>query len=385
LFLDFVSEIDAWPLTEVIRWVVFFFSKTKLPKRRFFGTFLTEQHMLKTVEIPLAGHPDKVCDQIVDAILDEYLRRDPESHVDLQALGSHGMVMIAGTVHSEADFDASELARKVYKEIGYDDDIEPFVNIEKPSEDLRHAHGNGGAMGTCIVHGYATKETREFLPRVLVYANAIARRIDDLRRTDATFSWMCPDGKVQLTMKGKEPVSVTILVQHAKQMDLAQIQGRLVAAAVEPVLGKKEDVKLLVNTAGSFCEGGFSAGAGASGRKNLSDMYGGLLPSGDSVLAGRDPMHPNRAGSYMARFAAKELVKEGVASNVLVSLGYAIGQPEPVFIQATTGRGKDLTKDIQKRYDFRPAAIVERLDLQKPIYRYVSTYGQFGREGLPWE
>ena len=341
--------------------------------------------MLKTVEVPLAGHPDKVCDQIVDAILDEYLRRDPTSRVDLQALGSHGMVMIAGTVQSEADFDASELARKVYKDIGYEDDIEPFVNIEKPSKDMTHAHGNGGASGTCVVYGYATRETREFLPRALVYANAIAQRIDDLRRTDSSFAWMCPDGKVQITMDGAKPVSVTILVQHAQQMDLAQIQQRLIESAVEPVIGNGGGVKLLVNTAGTFCHGGFSAGAGASGRKNLSDTYGGLLPSGDSVLAGRDPMHPSRAGAYMARHAAKQLVSEGAASNVLITLGYAIGQPEPTFFQATSGKGEDLSDALRSRFDFRPAAIVERLDLRKPFYQHVATYGHFGREGVPWE
>ncbi len=341
--------------------------------------------MFKTVEVPLAGHPDKVCDQIVDTILDEYLRRDPQSCVDIQALGSHGMVMIAGTVDSQADFDAAELARKVYRQIGYEDDIEPFVNIEKPPSDIVHAHGNGGASGTCVVYGYATRETREFLPRVLVYANAIARRIDDLRRTDPAFAWMCPDGKVQLTMDGAKPVSVTILVQHAERMDLAQIQQRLVQSAVRPVIGNGEGVKLFVNTAGTFCNGGFSAGAGASGRKNLSDTYGGLLPSGDSVLAGRDPMHPSRAGAYMARHAAKQLVSEGAASNVLITLGYAIGQPEPIFLQATSGSGEDLTSLLRGRFDFRPAAIVEHLNLQRPLYQCVATYGQFGREGVPWE
>ncbi|MFH1632366.1 MAG: methionine adenosyltransferase domain-containing protein [bacterium] len=341
--------------------------------------------MLKTVEIPLAGHPDKVCDQIVDAILDEYLRRDPNSRVDLQALGSHGMVMIAGTVDSRADFDAAAIAKKVYKEVGYDDDIEPFVNIEKPSEDLAKSIVNGGAQGTCVVHGYATRETREFLPRALVYANAIARRIDDLRKTDTTFKWMCPDGKVQLTMDGERPVSVTVLVQHTHGMDLALVQSKLVEAAIEPILGSNTGVKMYVNTAGTFCSGGFSASGGASGRKTLADTYGGLLPSGEGLFSGRDPLHPSRAGAYMARYAAKYLVKNGLAGNALVSVGYTIGEPEPVFMEARSGKGEDLTSLIKEKFDFRPEAIVERLDLKKPIYRSVSTFGQFGREGVPWE
>ena len=341
--------------------------------------------MLKTVVVPLAGHPDKICDQIVDAILDEYLRRDADSCVDLQALGSNGMVMIAGTVHSQADFDGAELAKQVYKNIGYDDDIEPFVNIEGLSHDLAQAHGAGGAQGTSVVYGYATRETREYLPRAVVYANAIARRIDDLRRTDATFSWICPDGKIQLAMDKGRVVSVTVLVQHAESMDLSHIRTKLVDSAIKPVLGSFDGVQLYVNTAGMFCSGGFSAGAGASGRKNLADMYGGLLPSGGSILSGRDPMHPGRAGAYMARYAAKNLVAEGLAGNVLIHVGYVIGQMKPVFLRATTGKGVDLTLEVEKRFDFRPAAIVERLNLLRPLYQHVSVYGQFGREGLPWE
>ena len=341
--------------------------------------------MLKTVEVPLAGHPDKVCDQIVDAILDEYLRRDPKSRVDLQALGSNGMLMVGGTVDSRADFDCGELAKRVYQQIGYSDEIEPFINIERPAEDLSRNIVNGGAQGTTIVYGYATKETREYLPRAYVYANAIARRIDDLRRMDETFAWMCPDGKVQLTMDGERPVCVTVLVQHIDKMNLQQIQTQLVDRVVVPILGEHSGMKLFINSAGAFCAGGFSASAGASGRKALADTYGGLLPSGGASISGRDPWKPHRAGMYMARYAAKKLVARGVAGNVLISAGYAIGQPEPVFLQAHGGKGEDLTEKVKQEFDFRPEAIVERLDLAKPMYQQVSTYGHFGREGVPWE
>lgn len=341
--------------------------------------------MLKTVEIPLAGHPDKVCDQIVDAILDEYLRRDEKSRVDIQALGSHGMLMIGGTVDSRADFDCAEIARKVYKKIGYEDDIEPFVNVERPSEDRARSMIRGGSQGTTIIHGYATKETREMLPRVVVYANALARRIDDLRKSDGAFSWMRPDGKIQLTMDGSDPVAVTILVQHTDGMDSSQIQMNIVEHAIIPILGEPDGLKMFVNTAGNFCTGGFSAGAGSSGRKVLSDTYGGLLPSSGGQLSGRDPLHPMRAGSYMARYVAKNLVAQGVASNIFLSAGYTIGQPDLVFIEARTGEGKDITSLVKGVYDFRPEAIVERLGLATPIYEHVSTFGHFGREGLPWE
>jgi S-adenosylmethionine synthetase len=341
--------------------------------------------MLKTVEVPLAGHPDKICDQIVDALVDEYLRRDPKSLVDIQAMGSNGMLMIGGTVDSKADFDCAKIVRDVYASIGYDDEIEPFVNIEKPSEDMARVLVKGGAQGTTVVYGYATKETREFLPRAYVYANAIAKRLDDLRKMDKDFSWLRPDGKVQLTMDGNTPVAVTVMAQHDPKLDLTHIQMQLVNAVIIPVLGEHSGIKLLVNSGGIFGAGGFSTHAGASGRKIQADTYGGLLPSSDFGLSGKDPRKPSRAGTYMARYAAKNLVAQGVAGNVLISVAYGMGQPDPIFIEAHSGKGEDLSAIVKAQFDFRPEAIVERLDLAKPIYGKVSTYGQFGRDGLPWE
>ncbi len=222
----------------------------ELIKPVFYATLRLKIIMFKTVEVPLAGHPDKICDQIVDAILDEYLRRDNKSRVDIQALGSHGMMMIGGTVDSRADFDCSEIAKRVYKEIGYSDDIEPFVNIERPSEDLSKSIVKGGAQGTTVVRGYATKETREMLPRAVVFANALARRVDDLRRADESFSWMLPDGKVQLTMDGNTPIAVTLLVQHIDKVDLANVQTKLVENVIIPVLGDDTGVKMYISQNG---------------------------------------------------------------------------------------------------------------------------------------
>ena len=299
--------------------------------------------MLKTVEIPLAGHPDKVCDQIVEALLDEYLRRDAKSRVSLKACGSHGMLMIGGTVDSKADFDASAIAQKVYGEIGYSDDIQPFVNIERPSEDIARRIVGGGAQGTCAVYGYATKETREMLPRCLVYASALARRVDDLRRHDPTFAFLKPDGKIQLTMDGERVVAVTLLIQHAPEIEQPQMQSAMLSQVVEPILGTADGVQVFINSSGSFETGGFMASAGASGRKVLADTYGGLLPHGGAAFAGRDPLRPARAGTYMARYVAKQLVARGVAGNVLVHATYAIGEEEPVCLEARTGRGEDVS------------------------------------------
>lgn len=341
--------------------------------------------MLKTVEIPLAGHPDKVCDQIVEALLDEYIRRDPKSRVSLKACGSHGMLMVGGTVDSKADFDASTIVRRVYEQIGYTDDLEPFINIERPSEDLARHIVSGGAQGTCVVYGYASKETREMLPRTYVFASTLARRIDDLRKHDPAFSFLRPDGKVQLTMDGERIVAVTLLIQHTVDIDRTQIQSAILSHVLEPVLGNMEGVQMFVNSSGAFSTGGFMASAGASGRKVLADTYGGLLPHGGVAFTGRDPLRPSRAGTYMARFAAKQLVARGVAGNVLVHVTYSIGREEPVCVEARTGKGEDVSALVKQEFDFRPEAIVERLDLQKPIYQNLSVYGQFGRDEMPWE
>jgi len=341
--------------------------------------------MLKTVEIPLAGHPDKVCDQIVEALLDEYLRRDPKSRVSLKACGSHGMLMVGGTVDSKADFDASAIVKQVYADVGYTDDLEPFINIERPSEDLARQIVGGGAQGTCAVYGYATKETREMLPRAFVYTSALARRIDDLRKHDPAFAFLLPDGKVQLTMDGERMVAVTLLIQHTTDIDRTQMQSAVLSQVVEPILGSLEGVQVFVNASGGFSTGGFMASAGASGRKVLADTYGGLLPHGGVAFAGRDPLRPSRAGTYMTRYVAKQLVARGVAGNVLVHATYAIGKSEPVCLEVKTGAGEDVSKLVKQEFDFRPEAIVERLDLQKPMYQNLSAYGQFGREEVPWE
>lgn len=351
--------------------------------------------MFKAVEAPLSGHPDKICDILVESIVDEYLRRDPLSKLDIQALGSNGMVMMGGVADSKADFDVAEVARKAYGAIGYTDSLEFFVNVEKPSlngpapsyglDGAKPLHRGGGAQGTAIIYGYATKETRELLPLPVVLVHALARRIDDLRQTDPRFSWLKPDGKIQLVMDGKNVEHVTVIAEHDPNMDVSQVQALLLEHAVAPVLGNVEGVKLFINPSGPFTNGGFALNAGVSGRKILADAYGGLLPHGGVALAGKDPLKPARAGTYMSRYAARELVKEGLASNVLVHAVYAVGLADPVLLSARAGDGTDLSAVVKERFDFRPEAIVERFNLRRPFYASCATYGMFGREGVPWE
>lgn len=343
--------------------------------------------MLKTVESVTQGHPDKVCDQIADAIVDEYLRRDKNSRVDLSVLGSHGMMMIGGEVNSSADFDIGGLAKKVYADIGYQDDIEVFVNIEDQSEEMKRAKG---ASDTVVANGYATRETREMLPRPVVYAHTLARRLDDLRKTDPAFGWLKPDGKVQLTMEGNKVRAVTLLAAHQVSVDEKTVKESLLERVVMPVVGE-HGAQIYINPIGSFTVCGFRADSGTNGRKTSVDLYGGLIPHGDGVLSGKDPGKAPRAGTYMARYAARYIVEQGLASAALVNLVYTMGRSEPVHIQATgmgeksRGAKMDLTNLIKQQFDFRLEAIVERLNLLMPIYRGTSAYGHVGRVGVPWE
>lgn len=344
--------------------------------------------MRKTVESCLAGHPDKVCDQIADALVDECLRRDPQAQVDFNVLGSHGMLMIGGEWSSAADFDMASLARGVYADVGYADEIEIFVNVEPPSPELAHVRG---PVDTVVVNGYATRETRELLPRPLAYAHALARRLDDLRRLDPSFSWLKPDGKVQVSMDKDVVRAVTVLAAHAPEVEPRDVQQRLLERAIEPVIGRVEDCHIHINPAGPFTQHGFAADSGVSGRRLAVDTYGGLIPFGDNALSGKDPQKAARAGAYAARAAARFLVEQGLVSSAVITVAYTFGRAEPISVEAvgaadkTRGSRLNLSELVRKEFDFRPEAIVERFDLRRPIYRETAVYGHFGRGAFPWE
>lgn len=342
--------------------------------------------MRKTVESTLQGQPDKVCDQIADAIVDEYIRRDKEAHVDVNVMGSHGMIMIGGEVCSTSDFDVGLIVKNKYQEIGYTDDIEVFVNIEDQSEEMKRSRG---ANDTVVINGYATNETRERLPRPLVFAHNIARRIDELRKTDPVFSWLRPDGKVQLTMEKDIVTSVTILASHHLNIIEHEVQTTLLERVVVPIVG--EGIQIFINPIGSFHTIGFRSDSGVSGHKTTVDTYGGLIPHGDGVMSGKDPRNVERCGAYISRAAAKFLVDQGLVSTALVNVVYTLGRLDPIHLhvvgmgEKSQGTKTDFTQIIKKEFDFRPEAIVERFDLLRSIYEPLAVYGQFGREGYPWE
>ncbi len=340
---------------------------------------------MKTCESVTEGHPDKICDQSSDAILDENLRRDPRARVAVEVFGSHGILFIGGEVTSKADIEPESVAKRVYREIGYKDDLEIFVHLDKQSPDIAMGVDTGGAGDQGIMYGYATDETPEFLPKPVVLSHRLTRGLADLRRYHPEFSWLGPDGKAQVTMDKGRVTTALVSAQHSEAIDLESMKSLLIKYLIEPAIGNESGLEILINPTGRFVAGGFSADTGLTGRKIMVDTYGGLLPHGGGAFSGKDPSKVDRSAAYMARFAAKNLVANGLGKSCFVSVAYAIGRAEPVMIRAVNSKGKDLTSVVREKFDFKPQAIIERLGLDRPIYRQTAAYGHFGREGLPWE
>ncbi|MBI2036856.1 MAG: methionine adenosyltransferase [Candidatus Liptonbacteria bacterium] len=338
-----------------------------------------------TVESVTAGHPDKVCDQVSDAVLDACLAQDPESRVAVESFGSHGLLVVGGELTSRAQVDFAALARKVYEDIGYRESLEIVTNVVRQSPDIAQGVDTGGAGDQGIMYGYATNETPEYLPRAVVLAHKLAKGLEELRRNDARFSWLKPDGKSQVTMEGGRVRAALVSCQHDEAAKQEDIRRLLIPHLFEPVIGDLADVEVLVNPTGTFVQGGFAADTGLTGRKIMVDTYGGLIPHGGGCFSGKDATKVDRSAAYMARFAAKNIVARGLADECIVSVAYAIGRAEPLMVHAAGGSGEVLDAYVRKQFDFRPRAIIERLDLRKPIFLRTAAYGHFGKADLPWE
>ena len=337
-----------------------------------------------TTESVTAGHPDKVCDQISDAILDACLEQDPMSRVAIETFGSHGTLMIGGEVTTNAKVDMKKIAADVYRSIGYKEKLDILVKVAHQSGNIAQGVDTGGAGDQGIMYGYATNETKEMLPLGVVLSHALARRLGKLR-CDQTLTWLRPDGKTQVTISNGKVITALTSTQHAKNVSQGQIRKDLIKHLFTPVLGSTKGIEILVNPTGKFEIGGFTADAGLTGRKIMVDTYGGLLPHGGGAFSGKDATKVDRSAAYMCRFAAKNLVANGYGKKVLVSVAYAIGRVEPVMVEAFDDKGKNLTKVVTKNFDFRPRAIIERLGLRRPIFRETAAYGHFGVAGRPWE
>ncbi len=337
-----------------------------------------------TTESVTSGHPDKVCDQISDAILDACLEQDPKSRVAVETFGSHGTLMIGGEVTTNAKIDYAKIAADVYRSIGYKEKLDILVKVAQQSGNIAMGVDTGGAGDQGIMYGYATDETKEMLPLGVVLSHALARRLEKLRR-DTTLPWLRPDGKTQVTISKGKVLTALTSTQHAKNISQEQIRKDLVKNLFKPVLGSLKHVEILVNPTGKFEVGGFAADAGLTGRKIMVDTYGGLIPHGGGAFSGKDSTKVDRSAAYMCRFVAKNLVANGYGKRVLVTVAYAIGRVEPVMVEAFNERGKNLTSIVNKHFDFRPRAIIERLELRRPIFRETAAYGHFGVEGRSWE
>ncbi len=366
---------------------------------------------LMTSESVTEGHPDKLCDQVSDAILDAYLEKDPESRVAVEAFATKGLVVVGGEVTSKARVDIDYVARKTIKEIGYDDikwgldadSVGILISLHSQSPDIAQGVNHSkereqGAGDQGMMFGFACSETKEYMPLPILLAHNLTKKLSELRKSGA-LPYLGPDGKSQVTVEyiSGKPLrveSVVLANQHEDAVSSEKIRKDLIEKAVKPVLGKWLDpnTKLFINATGKFVMGGPSADTGLTGRKIIVDTYGSLGRHGGGAFSGKDPTKVDRSACYMARHIAKNLVAAGVAEKLEVQLAYAIGHHEPVgiFVDAFGTEKIDeekIVEIIKLLFPLTPRKIIDYLELRKPIYRNTASYGHFGREhpDFTWE
>ena len=362
-----------------------------------------------TSESVTEGHPDKICDQVSDAILDDMIRQDPESRVAVETLATTGMLMIAGEVRTQGYADVERIARGVLERIGYTDpafgitsqDAAVLTAIHEQSPDIaRGVDESGskklGAGDQGIMFGYASDETPEFLPLPISLAHRLALRLAAVRK-QGLVEGLGPDGKTQVTLEydGERPVRVSHVVvssQHRATMPIEAVREALEEHVVRAVLKDLLDEKTILhlNPTGPFVMGGPQADTGLTGRKIIIDTYGGGARHGGGAFSGTDPSKDDRSGAYAARYIAKNIVAAGIAKRCEIQLSYAIGVSEPLSIAIETfGTSQvseeDLVAAVRSVFDLSPSGIIEMLDLRKPIYEKTAAYGHFGRDGFSWE
>lgn len=376
-----------------------------------------------TSESVTEGHPDKICDQIADAILDELIKKDPLSRVAVEALITNGVIFIAGEITSDAYVEIPQIARSVIKDIGYTDARYGFhwetsgvsTAIHSQSSDIargvdsyREGRGgkivnenleNLGAGDQGLMFGFACNETKELMPLPIVLAHKLCKRLSEARRKNL-IKGLRPDGKSQVTVEyiGGKPArvdGVLIAAQHDPDIDTEKLKKEIIAKVIKKVIPQRlidSKTKFFINTTGRFVIGGPQGDTGLTGRKIIVDTYGGYAKHGGGAFSGKDPTKVDRSGQYMARYIAKNIVASGVADKCEVQISYAIGRTEPmsVFVDTSkTGKIDDeiLSEIVKKVFDLRPGMIIKNLKLRRPIYRQVAAYGHFGRPelDLPWE
>lgn len=369
---------------------------------------------LFTSESVTEGHPDKVCDNISDAFLDEFLRQDPDSRVAVETMVTTDFVAVSGEVTSKASLDEKaqeELVRRTIRDIGYDnkelmfdaDSCQVNLRLHSQSPDISQGvtateEKEQGAGDQGLMFGYATNETRELMPMPILLAHKLIQKLSQVRR-DNTLPWVRPDGKSQVSVRYEDDKptkieTVVVSTQHAPEISQEEIEREIVEKVIKPVLGElwSDEINIHINPTGKFVIGGPHGDAGLTGRKIIVDTYGGFGRHGGGAFSGKDPSKVDRSACYMCRYIAKNLVAAELADRCEVQLAYAIGVAEPVSLYVNTFGTNKIPEDqiedlVRRNFDMKPSGIISTLDLKRPIYKKTASYGHFGRNEpeFSWE